>query len=34
VGFIEADVTPSLSHDQRRARIEEALEQLFEEFPP
>lgn len=34
VGFAEAEVTPSLSHEERRARIEAALELLFEEFPP
>ncbi len=34
VGFIQADVTPSLSHEERRARIEAALERLFKEFPP
>jgi hypothetical protein len=34
VGFIQADVTPSLSHEERRARIEAVLEELFKEFPP
>ena len=34
VGFIQADVTPSLSHEERQARIEKALERLFKEFPP
>jgi len=34
VGFIQADVTPSVSHEERRARIEAALERLFKEFPP
>ncbi len=34
VGFIQADVHPSLSHEERRARIEKALERLFKEFPP
>ena len=34
VGFIQADVTPSLSHEERRVRIEAALESLFKEFPP
>jgi len=34
VGFVQADVHPSLSHEERRARIEAALERLFKEFPP
>ena len=34
VGFIQADVTPSLNHEERRVRIEAALERLFKEFPP
>jgi hypothetical protein len=34
VGFIEAEVNPSLSQEERRERIEAALESLFEEFPP
>jgi hypothetical protein len=34
VGFIEAEVNPSLSQEDRRERIEAALESLFEEFPP
>ena len=34
VGFIEAEVNPSLSQEERRERIEKALESLFEEFPP
>jgi hypothetical protein len=34
VGFAQAEVVPSLSHEERRERIEEALERLFEEFPP
>ena len=34
VGFIQADVAPSVSHEERRKRIEAALERLFKEFPP
>jgi hypothetical protein len=34
VGFIEAEVNPSLSREERRNRLEKALERLFEEFPP
>ena len=34
VGFIQADVTPSLSHEERRSRIEEVLGRLFTQFPP
>jgi hypothetical protein len=34
VGFIEAEVNPSLSQEERRERLEAALETLFEEFPP
>ena len=34
VGFIQADVHPSLSHEERRARVEAALKRLFKEFPP
>jgi hypothetical protein len=34
VGFAEAEMTPSLSREERRTRIEAGLERLFEEFPP
>jgi hypothetical protein len=34
VGFSEAEVTLSLSHEERRERIETTLERLFKEFPP
>jgi hypothetical protein len=34
VGFAEAEVTPSLSREERRTRLEEGLERLFQEFPP
>jgi hypothetical protein len=35
VGFIQVEeLNPSLSHEERRVRIEKALERLFKEFPP
>lgn len=34
VGFAEAEVTPSLSREERKARLEAGLELLFQEFPP
>ncbi len=34
VGFIQADVHPALSQEERRARIDTAMERLFKEFPP
>jgi len=34
VGFVESKVHPALSQEERRARIEAALERLFKEFPP
>jgi hypothetical protein len=34
VGFIQAEVHPALSQEERRERVEAALERLFKEFPP
>jgi hypothetical protein len=34
VGFIQAEVHPSLSQQERTARIDDAMERLFKEFPP
>jgi hypothetical protein len=34
VGFIQAEVHPSLTREERTARIDNAMERLFKEFPP
>ncbi len=34
VGFIQAEVHPALTQEERRARIDSAMERLFKEFPP
>ena len=34
VGFIQAEVHPSLTQEKRTERIEKAMERLFKEFPP
>lgn len=34
VGFVRAQVNPSLSRDERRARLDSVLRDLFKEFPP